>query len=164
MDIKELMKAIDGPNTKGMPKCSVVVINEFWYQDGNKDHVDEIVTESPIIRLFSGDGFTQVDLDFGSKHNMDLGVVYDTITKFREVENSIDDEGEKMPITTVVVLPEKYEGLYYLACINPMWVGLTANGPKEDLSVIRMTFAEESVLMYENEDFEFDEEDEKEEE
>lgn len=154
MDLKELMLAADGQDKHGMPNSSVVIINEFWYQNGERETIDELALDSPTIKFFRGDGFTQVDLDFGSKHNMDLNYTYDVLSKFRKAENSIDDDAEKMPVTTLVVLPSEYEGQYYLACINPQWLGLTANNPSADLAVIRMTFAEDSVLLYENEEFE----------
>ena len=152
MTLKEIMMAADGQDKYGMPNCSVVLFNEFWGQNGERETINEIVLDSPTVRFFHGDGFTQVDLDFGSKHNVDLSFTYDAIADFRQVQNSIDENAEKMPVTTMMILPNEYEGEYYLACINPQWVGLTANKPTDDLAIIRLTFLEDSVLIYENND------------
>ena len=152
MDLKELMTIADGQDKHGMPNSSIVILNEFWYQNGERETIDELALDTPTIKMFRSDGFTQVDLDFGSKHNVDLNYTYDVLSKFRVVENSIDDNAEKMPVTTVIILPNEYEGQYYIACINPHWLGLTAKSPVDDLSIIRMTFMEDSVLLYENEE------------
>lgn len=151
MELKDLLIACDGQDTHGLPKCSVVIINEFWYQNGKKDLINEVAIETPTVKCFASDGFLQLDLDFGSKHSSDLNFVYDTLCNFREVENSMDDDGEKIPVTTVVLMPEEYANQYYVACFNPAWLGLTANSPNADLAIIRMTFLHDNVMMYETE-------------
>ena len=151
MELKELLIACDGQDVHGMPKSTAVIINEYWYQDGEKELINEIALDSPTVKCFAGDGFLQLDLDFGSKHNVDLGYTYDVLCKFREVENSIDDNGDRIPVTTVVLMPAEYENQYYVACFNPAWLGLTAKSPNDDLTIIRMTFLADNVMMYETE-------------
>ncbi|MEE0929987.1 MAG: hypothetical protein UIM53_03225 [Acutalibacteraceae bacterium] len=151
MTLKDLMIASSGTDEHKMPKCSVVIMNEFWDVDGNKEEIDEIVVETPIAQFFAGDGFITLDLDFGSRLNVDLDMVNDALMSFRTAANSIDDD--KMPVTTVVIVPSDYEGQYFIACINPVIHCLTANKPNADLSIIRMVFTEESCSMYENEDY-----------
>lgn len=149
MDLKELLIACDGQDVHGMPKSTAVIINEYWYQNGEKQLLNEVALESPTVKCFAGDGFLQLDLDFGSKRNADLGYAYDVLSNFREVENSVDDSAERIPVTTIVLMPAEYENQYYIACFNPAWVGLTAKTPNDDLAIIRMTFLEDNVMMYE---------------
>lgn len=158
MDIKDMMIEVSGVEDNGMPKASVVLLNEFWSQDEEFETVDELALDTPELQFFAGDGFVTLDLKFGSKHNIDLSLAYELLERFRVPENSIDSEGLKIPMTCVTVFPAEYEGQYYIACLNPIIYCLTAENPRADLTILRMMFYEDSCVLYENEDFEPDDE------
>lgn len=152
MDLNELMKACSGVDEHKMPKSSVVLAHDFWYEDGRKETVEDMSTDAPVVRFFGGDGFITLDLDFGSKLNVDLDMVNDFLNSFRVTENSKDDE--RIPVTTVVVVPYEYEGKHFIACANPVIHCLTSHKPTSDNVIIRMAFFEDSCAAYEDESFE----------
>lgn len=162
MNLKELMIACSGVDEHKMPKASVVLANDLWTKDGEKEEVESMSTDAPIVQFFAGDGFVTLDLDFGSRHNVDLDMVNDFLNNFRVVENSVnddeddDDESVKIPVTTVAIVPRDYEGQYFVACVNPIIHCLTAHKSNKDLAIIRMTFLADSVAKYEDSDFDPD--------
>ena len=156
MTLKELMIASSGQDMHGMPKSSVAILNEIWYEDGTRETVDELALESPYMSFFAGEGFTQLDLDFGSKNNVELNLTCNLLERFRKAENSCGEDSDGIPMTLVVVFPEDYEGQYFIVCTNPLIHALTAANPDDDLTIIRMAFFEDNVDMYENEEYQPD--------
>lgn len=154
MELKELMIASSGVDEHNMPKSSVVLANDFWYSNGERETVEEMTTDTPVIQFFRGDGFITLDMDFGSRLNVELDMVNDFLSAFRVVENSSDDEGKKFPVTTVVVVPMEHAGKYFIACTNPVIHCLTSNKPNGENTIIRLAFFEDSCTMYEDEEFE----------
>ena len=152
MDLKEMMILASGLDVNKMPKCHVVLMNEFWNQAGEIEVEDELVVDSAEVQFFAGDGFVTLDLRFGSKHNVDLGLTSDFINRFRNVRNSIDENAEKVPVTVITIMPEDYEDQYYIACVNPVIHCLRADKPTDELSIVRMMFFEDSCMLYENEE------------
>lgn len=151
MTLKDMIIAVSGLDDKGMPKGSLVLSNEFLIND-EIEVIDELVLESPELQMYAGDGFIVLDMKFGSKFNVDLSLAYDLLEDFRIPENSIESS-EKIPLTRATISPVESEGQYFLVCLNPIIHCLTAEKPNAELTMIRMTFLEDNCLLYENQDF-----------
>ena len=162
MTFKKMMNIASGADSYGTPNSSIVVMNQ-WITEGlsEPEPIEEFATDECEISMLARDGFITVDLTFANKNVVDLSMIYDMLDYFRSLGEDPDD---KMPVTSVLILPKDYEGQYYIAMLNPLIYCLTADKPTGELTTVRMVFVEDNCILYENEDFMPDLDDEDEEE
>lgn len=153
MDLREVMILASGLDDNKKPKCSVVLMNDFINQDGEiVEHVDELTIETAEVQFFASYGFVAIDLDFGSKYNTELGMAMELLNSFRVAKNSIDVEGDRIPVTSVNIMLEDSDDGHAIFCHNPLIYALTPYKVDKDATIIRMTFFEDNCILGESDE------------
>lgn len=151
MTFKRMMEIASGTDIHGTPNSSVVVMNQ-WLVDGlaGPEPIEEFATEECTVEMYARDGFIMVDLKFANNKVVDISMVYDILEYFRLLG---EDPDNKLPVSSVLILPKDYEGQYYLALLNPLIYCLTADRPTGQLDTVRLVFVEDNCILYENIDY-----------
>jgi hypothetical protein len=148
---KDLMISASGRDDYGMPKASIGITHERWGINGDVTTVVEDSYNNPVVNIFKHAGYVQVDLDFGSKFDVNLKLCWNILENFCEAANSVDDEATEIPTIVLTIIPNEFEGKYYMLGVNPIFHTLQPKNPSGEPTVIRLVFNEEDFMFYEAE-------------
>ena len=119
-----------------------------------------LTIDKPIINIFKHAGFVNVFLDFGSRDDMDLRVIWDVLMEYSRPANSVSylpeelesgfyntEDGPKMvyfPVLSLALSPIGREDSYMVHGYNPILFSLAANDPRGEACVLQFAFPEET--------------------
>ncbi len=138
----DLIQAISGVNAQGFGKCIVSLQLRRQDAEGNVKNIgDELVVEKPILQMFKqAGGFILVDFIFDSIDDVELHRMHTYLQKFAQATNSTSDDELDFPLLVFTIVPEEYEGHYFVAGINPIYYALTSNDVNGEMTTIRTAF------------------------
>lgn len=151
---------ISGPTVDGRTKAHVLLHYYDQYSDGTIKDIQIMSIDKPIVNIFKHSGFVNVYLDFGSRFDHDLKVMYDLLTEYKKPSNSVSylpeelesgyyetPEGPKMvyfPVLNLALSPIGKEDVYMIHGYNPAFFTLAPSQIHGDVCVIQFTFMEET--------------------
>ena len=161
-DVERLV-AISGATPAGRPKAHVLLNYYLQYSDGSTKEIQMLTMDKPIVNIFKHAGFVNVFLDFGSRMDMDLRMMWDTLTEYSRPTNSVSylpeeleagyyetPEGPQMvyfPVLDLALSPIGKEDAFMVHSYNPAFFTLAPNAPDGDACVIQFTFLEETFAV-----------------
>lgn len=162
----ERFVAISGTNPAGRPKAHVLLNYYLQYSDGSTKEIHMLTMDKPIVNIFKHAGFVNVYLDFGSRADMDLRMMWDTLSEYSSPSNSVSylpeeleagyyetPEGPQMvffPVLDLAISPIGKEDSFMIHGYNPAFFTLAPNSPNGDACVIQFTFMEETFTVVED--------------
>lgn len=149
---------ISGPDQYGKPKAHIVLNHSIRYSDGSSDELQEIsVSQKPIVNIFRHAGYVNVLLDFKTRNDRDLYLVWELLQEYSRPINGVawlpeeietgyytDENGEQQmvyfPMLELALIPVGKETEYQLLGVNPLFFTLQPNGPSGEPCVLQFTF------------------------
>ena len=163
-DIERLID-ISGCNSDGGPKGRIFF--RYYHQFDNnetRDIQEPIIIEKPIIYISKRGGYANVFLDFRSRNDMDLRVLWDLLQDYIRPENSVSylpeelasgayetPEGMKpvyFPVLELALSPIGKESEYIIIGYNPAFFTLAPIEPRSEPCVVQFTFDEENFFVF----------------
>ena len=156
MDKKTLIMELSGVNDEGMPKASLVVLNELWNNNTEvQETLMELPMDTPAIYIFMTDKKTYLTLEFESDANKELLMLWEGLKKFQVAENSFEENGDVVPMTIFTLYPnnddEDLEA--YVSLVNPESYTLLPDRPGGEFNTLRLVFDNEDFWFFKNTDY-----------
>lgn len=159
----ERIVAISGATGQGRPKAHVLLNYYEQYSDGTTKDIQMLSMDKPIVNIFKHAGFVNVYLDFGSRTDMDLRVMWDLLCEYRRPANSVSylpeelesgfyetPDGPKMvyfPVLDLALSPIGQESSFMIHGYNPAFFTLAPNSTTGEACVIQFTFLEDTFTI-----------------
>lgn len=165
------MIEVSGLNEYDSPNAQLVFVHSNRYSDGTSVIIQQLdLPQKPVIQCFKHAGYVNVLIDFLSRDDVDLAMVWDLLSVYSNPENSIDWSEEELetgiytdadgqanmvyfPMLELVILPSAKLNLqlpaelFQLHGMNPLFYTLQPNGPKGEPCVLQLTFAEDWFVL-----------------
>ncbi|MEG1894837.1 MAG: hypothetical protein RR162_01260 [Oscillospiraceae bacterium] len=149
----EFAIACSGVDDSAMPKACAGINREIWHtSDSEQTTVNEMVLETPTINVFKHSGYVQVDLNFSSKLNSELPMMWSFLEDFCKAINCQDDSSDDIPVLILTLVPVALSGEYYGIFANPIFHTLQPEAVKGDSVVVRLIFEEDDCQIFHQED------------
>lgn len=148
-----------------IPKASVILYTDIFHMDGSEPtNLTSMLMITPEVNIFRHATFSTVDLKFDTKYNKELVEAFDILEKFKAAENSMDDDAENIPVVRIGIIPNDYNGRYYIMATNPALWHLAPAGIDGEPRVLTFAVRDEDLLAYDSgeDDYEEDSEEDKE--
>lgn len=156
---------ISGATPEGRPKGRILLRYYHQYDLNETRDVQEPLTiEKPIISVFKRAGYANVYLDFGSRYDRDLRVLWDLLTEYCKPENSVSYLPEELeageydtpagkkpvyfPVLELALSPIGKEAEYMFIGYNPAFFTLQPSNPTSEPCVVQFTFDEENFFVF----------------
>lgn len=155
--------AISGATQAGRPKAHILLNHYLQYSDGTTKEIHMLTMDKPIVNIFKHAGFVNVYLDFGRRTDMDLRMMWDTLSEYSSPSNSVSylpeelesgyyetPEGPQLvffPVLDLAISPIGKEDSFIIHGYNPAFFTLAPNAPDGDACVIQFTFMEETLTV-----------------
>lgn len=155
--------AISGTTAQGRPKAHVLLNYYEQYSDGSTKEIQMLSMDKPIVSIFKHAGFVNVYLDFGSRTDMDLRVMWELLSEYKRPANSVSylpeelesgfyetPEGPKMvyfPVLDLVLSPIGQEDSFMIHGYNPAFFTLAPNNTFSEACVVQFTFQEDTFTV-----------------
>jgi len=156
---------ISGTTPEGNPKGRIFL--RYYHQYDNnvtRDVQEPLIIEKPVISISKRAGYANVYLDFGSRNDMSLRVLWDLLMDYNRPENSVSylpeeleageydtPEGKKpvyFPVLELALSPIGKESEYMIIGLNPAFFTLAPSEPKAEPCVVQFTFDEENFFVF----------------
>lgn len=147
VSIKDIVVAASGKDALGLAKASIGVIYEKLDLDGNSKIVRELSVDKPLINIYKGPEYVQVDVTFSSVSDIDLIMINELLLTATDAQNSIEDNPVEFPTLSLTIVPHEFDGEYYLLCLNPMLWCLTTLEPNGEATTLRFVFNENDFFV-----------------
>lgn len=162
-DIGSALTDISGTTLERRTKARLLFRYYHKYSDGTSQDIQIMTIEKPVVNIISEQGFVNVYLDFGSKNDMDLRMMWDILSEYKKPKNGIHytpeemeagvyqtDDGEKLvyfPVLELALSPIGKEDSYMILGYNPAFFTLVPNQFSSDLCVLHFCFCEETFAV-----------------
>ena len=147
--LKDLIINSSGVGAYGEPKTTLCIKNSLIdIVDGYEEELDAYILDSAEIQIYRGYRFTTVDVIFSNPNAVDLIGLHAALKEYNKVENSIEDESDKVPCISLTIMPDAYKGLYYMVGIHGAWFLTSTNTGKEN-NCIKFMFENEFFNAFE---------------
>lgn len=165
------MIEVSGLNEYDIPNAQLVFVHSNRYSDGSSVILQQLdLPQKPVVQCFKHAGYVNVLIDFLSRDDVDLAMVWDLLSTYSNPENSIDWSEEELetgvytdsegqpcmvyfPMLELVILPsfrlnlQSPKEMFQLHGMNPLFYTLQPNGPKGEPCVLQLTFAEDWFVL-----------------
>ena len=154
----DVFKACCGEDEEGNPKSIIAIEAKVMFDTNGEEIREEALWEksifSAVVNLQRAARFTTVDLTFDSPLNVEFLNLVGLLQDFSKPSNSINNES--VPCIFVTVMPNEFEGDYYLTGMGAAWC-LMPSKPNSLADTVRFIFDNDLFSTYFSE---FDEEEE----
>lgn len=151
--IEHIVTSSCGKDASGHPKAAITLGIEMWTLKNNTSrNVATYSSNKPVIDIQKHYDFIQIDMQFASKIDNDLKVLWSHIERFGKTLDGINEGSREVPFFTLTIVPVEEQGGYYIVCTNPIFWCLQPAKPGMDANVLRMQFRSEDVGFFESDD------------
>ena len=146
-----------------IPKASVILYTDIFHMDGSEPtNLTSMLMITPEVNIFRHATFSTVDLKFDTKFNKELVEAFDILEKFKTAENSMNDDAENIPVVRICIIPNDYNGRYYIMATNPALWHLAPAGIDGEPRVLTFAVRDEDLLAYDGGEDDYEEDTEEE--
>lgn len=152
--LKDLIVSASGRNEElDIPNAACILNLDIFHSDGQApDSIHSFTMVNPVVKIFRHADTSMVTLTFPTKFDEELSTAYEMLETFREAQNSMDDDLRNIPVVRLVVIPNEYEGRYYILCANPLIWALAPAGLDGEPRELRFAVSDEDINAFDGGD------------
>ena len=151
--VNTIVDEAEGYDEKGNPKSSIgVELQLFNVYDQTSAPVSGFPLKHCAVFFSKRYEFTEVLFEFRSKFSADMKQLWDTLEKYGQILNGIEEESDSEPVMITTVMPFSGLGSVYAQLVNPITWSLSAPSVDAQLTQIRVLYREEDILFAETDD------------
>ena len=154
MDFTEIYEESIGLDTEGKAKSSVSLLHQIYNKlEDRLDTKNEYSLCNPEVALNNTEVVTEIQLIFNSPSDSDLKIIWTMIQMLnQDALTDAQTNENNYHILVLNIVPNKYNGQYFIAASTPLFVSVKSLAPNEKANIISFVFKNEDVMFYETDD------------
>jgi len=150
MELEELMATANGRQANGDSNVMLTFLTEVWNlenQTAKELNAKHLFKQE--IEIQRHGKYIQVDVIFLSELDADLKITWNLLENYGSMLSKLTGDEEDIIITSLTIIPEKYDGDFYIVGRAPAFWALQSNKPGKQNNIIRIIFEVGDFLFYE---------------
>ena len=160
MNVNEILNDMCGLDQRRMTKSALTLENGiFNFTKKETEVINSITLNKPAIEIEKHGDLIQIDICFVSSMDNDLKILWNNVELYGKNMNDLDADirSKKLaPISSLTIVPTKYNGQYFAVGTNPIFWALTSKKMGQNANVVRLLYKVEDFKFYQNDDIDIE--------